>query len=231
MRITAIASSIGAALLACASTNSDVVYVDSNDTLVAGAAELIDLDGNGTTDFQVYYGSASGWGSFVAVGPIQTFAGNGVGANYSGLYTTGYDNGDVFGPDEIIRLEPSLAIFKSNSGVVQGAWAAIGAEHYAGLRLLKDGQFHYGWLRLRNASGVTGMYILDHAYETTPDLPIMIGDGLPVAGDLDGDGLVDGVDLGLLLGAWGPCTSCAADLDGNGAVDGADLGLLLANWG
>jgi hypothetical protein len=51
------------------------------------------------------------------------------------------------------------------------------------------------------------------------------------AGDLDGDGDVDGAELGLLLGSWGPCSGCAADLDGDGHVDGADLGLLLGAWG
>ncbi|MCA9284491.1 MAG: hypothetical protein KDA22_04710 [Phycisphaerales bacterium] len=49
--------------------------------------------------------------------------------------------------------------------------------------------------------------------------------------DLNHDGLVDGSDLGELLGAWGPCDFCAADLDGNQVVDGADLGVLLAAWG
>ena len=51
--------------------------------------------------------------------------------------------------------------------------------------------------------------------------------------DLNGDGVVDGADLGLLLGAWGPCPpgGCPADLNGDGVVDGADLGLLLGAWG
>jgi len=56
----------------------------------------------------------------------------------------------------------------------------------------------------------------------------------PVFGDLDGDGVVDGADLGLLLNAWGACRdprTCPADLDGDGVVDGADLGLLLNAWG
>ncbi|MFO0784183.1 MAG: hypothetical protein U0636_10930 [Phycisphaerales bacterium] len=53
-----------------------------------------------------------------------------------------------------------------------------------------------------------------------------------VPGDLSGDGVVDGTDLGLLLGAWGPAKPGAAeDLDHNGAVDGTDLGLLLGLWG
>lgn len=48
-------------------------------------------------------------------------------------------------------------------------------------------------------------------------------------GDLNGDGTVDGADLGQLLAAWGAC-NCAQDLNGDGQVNGADLGLLLANW-
>jgi len=49
--------------------------------------------------------------------------------------------------------------------------------------------------------------------------------------DLNGDGFVDGADLGALLAAWGPCADCPEDLDGNGVVDGADLGILLGQWG
>ena len=52
-------------------------------------------------------------------------------------------------------------------------------------------------------------------------------------GDLDGSGLVDGNDLGLLFSAWGPCPGgpCQADLSGNGTVGPEDLGILLAAWG
>lgn len=52
------------------------------------------------------------------------------------------------------------------------------------------------------------------------------------AGDVDGDGDVDGADLGVLLGAWGPADAgAAADLDRDGDIDGADLGRLLGDWG
>jgi len=47
--------------------------------------------------------------------------------------------------------------------------------------------------------------------------------------DLNGDGVVDGADLGILLKNWGG--SGIADLNGDGVVDGADLGILLASWG
>ena len=52
--------------------------------------------------------------------------------------------------------------------------------------------------------------------------------------DINGDGQVDGIDLTVLLAAWGACPSagdCPADLDGSGAVDGLDLTAMLADWG
>jgi hypothetical protein len=57
--------------------------------------------------------------------------------------------------------------------------------------------------------------------EFTPDCP----------GDFDGDGQVQGGDLGVLFLQWGTCGACVADLTGDGRVDGADLGLLFLHWG
>ena len=51
------------------------------------------------------------------------------------------------------------------------------------------------------------------------------------AGDIDGDGDVDGGDLGILIATWGTCSACAADLNGDGTVDGADLGIVLSTFG
>jgi hypothetical protein len=47
--------------------------------------------------------------------------------------------------------------------------------------------------------------------------------------DLNGDRVVGGSDLGLLLGAWGG--SGFGDIDGDGVVGGSDLGRLLGDWG
>lgn len=48
-------------------------------------------------------------------------------------------------------------------------------------------------------------------------------------GDFNGDGLRDGADIGLMLGAWNG--SGCPDLDHDGLVDGGDLGLLLGLLG
>ena len=51
------------------------------------------------------------------------------------------------------------------------------------------------------------------------------------AGDLNGDLVVDGQDLTLLLADWG-CSGpdCTADLNGDAVVNGQDLTQLLADW-
>ena len=51
-------------------------------------------------------------------------------------------------------------------------------------------------------------------------------------GDINGDAIVNGGDLALVLSGWGPCSgSCSADFDGNGLIDGGDLAQVLAVWG
>lgn len=57
----------------------------------------------------------------------------------------------------------------------------------------------------------------------------LVPDSCQHVGDLNGDGAVDGADLGLLLGSFG-LTGGLADLNADGLVDGADLGLLLGGW-
>ena len=50
-----------------------------------------------------------------------------------------------------------------------------------------------------------------------------------IPGDLNGDGLVNGADVGIFLAVWGT-NDPNADLNGDGFVTGADLGLLVAVW-
>ena len=46
-------------------------------------------------------------------------------------------------------------------------------------------------------------------------------------GDLNDDGIIDGLDLAVLLGAWG---QSGGDLDGDGDTDGSDLSIMLGGW-
>jgi len=50
--------------------------------------------------------------------------------------------------------------------------------------------------------------------------------------DVFRDNAVNGIDLGVLLGQWGPANQyTVTDFNADGAVDGTDLGTLLAAWG
>ncbi len=73
------------------------------------------------------------------------------------------------------------------------------------------------------AGSLTAVVGVDGVWIDASDAP-----GTP--GDLNEDGVVNGADLGIMLGAWGACAGCAADLDGDGAVNGVDLGMLLSAW-
>jgi hypothetical protein len=50
----------------------------------------------------------------------------------------------------------------------------------------------------------------------------------PCPADLNGDNIVNGLDLGLVLAAWG---TPKQDITGDAVTDGTDLGILLASWG
>jgi hypothetical protein len=54
--------------------------------------------------------------------------------------------------------------------------------------------------------------------ECTPSIP----------GDLDGDGVVGGADLAMMLNNWNGIG--VGDINSDGGVDGIDLGILLNNW-
>ena len=115
-----------------------------------------------------------------------------------------------------------------------GTWSSLLGKGLAAdhsnqvVRMWSEGQGGAGTV-LATGTGVGDSVRLLAIGETVAGTDVSV----PTPGDLDGDGDVDGADLGLLLGAWGPCADCAAcpgDLDGDCQVDGADLGLLLGAW-
>ena len=68
-------------------------------------------------------------------------------------------------------------------------------------------------------AAIDAVMLLATECEKGPDLP----------GDLNGDGNVDGEDVGIFLAQWG-MPGGIADINGDGFVDGADFGILIANW-
>ena len=58
----------------------------------------------------------------------------------------------------------------------------------------------------------------------------------PNPADINGDGVVNAIDLALVLGGWGNpgcggVVSCPGDVSGDGVVNAFDLALVLGSWG
>lgn len=93
------------------------------------------------------------------------------------------------------------------------------------------GPFVIEWSADCNGDG-----LVDYGQILSGQLADSDNDGIPNACectcDVFRDGSVNGIDLGVLLGQWGPANQyTVTDFNGDGAVDGLDLGALLAAWG
>lgn len=86
-----------------------------------------------------------------------------------------------------------------------------------------------------NGGGVA-FFSVEAGFTSPPAIVTIEFDPNPCPADLNGDGVIDPIDLATLLGAWGPCSDpddCPADLagTGDGIVGPADLAVLLGAWG
>lgn len=75
-------------------------------------------------------------------------------------------------------------------------------------------------------------YRIDYVRIFDNGYTIVAGSGFEIdcPADLDGNEVVDGADLSLILGAWNS-DDPDADLDDSGSVDGGDLAIALGAWG
>jgi len=125
-------------------------------------------------------------------------------------------------PTDFTRpIDPSITA----ASMIGQEWSAVramydGSGGGAGIDLAPLGLSSIRFVRVRVPAGAMQSAEIDGFSDVAP---------AGIAGELDGNGLVDGADLGILLSAFGT-TEPGADLDGSGSVDGGDLGALLAAW-
>jgi len=147
-----------------------------------------------------------------------------------------------FDTSRLLYCGPWSETSRSNGAIVI---SEDGGETWGDPVTIVPGGFAYSQMVVLDSCGDVGVFYEADGYNTMrfirvsleqmTDGAISIDDVAPCAddpcpGDLDGDGMVGGADLGLALGAWGT-DDAAADLNGDGTVGGADLGLMLGSWG
>ena len=99
-----------------------------------------------------------------------------------------------------------------------GAGIPEGFTLAAAMSISDDGRVICGW-------GYDGWIFAQEAW-----IAILPGADEPCPADFNGDGVVNGADLGLLLSGFST-SEATYDLNGDGLVDGSDLGLFLAAFG
>lgn len=100
---------------------------------------------------------------------------------------------------------------------------------------------NFGWLVRGNESAMrTSKKFASREWGIPEQRPRLVINFTPhpmVVGDLDDNGIVNSLDLGILLSNWTlpPATTCSgtacdADLNDDNIINSLDLGILLANW-
>ena len=90
---------------------------------------------------------------------------------------------------------------------------------------------NFGWIVQGNEVTLQSVKRFDSreaGAATRPQLTVVYTPAPSNPADLNNDGVVNGVDLATLLGAWG--TAGPGDINGSGSVNAADLAALLSAW-
>ncbi len=88
-----------------------------------------------------------------------------------------------------------------------------------------------------NSDGLVDLVTVNNDQDepTGGSVTVLLNAPPPCPAEIDGDGVVDVIDLLALLAGWGPCPAqpepCPADVNGDGSVDVIDLLAVLAAWG
>ena len=72
--------------------------------------------------------------------------------------------------------------------------------------------------------------ILRMRYALVHYRPLLYSIDTDCPGDINGDGIVNAADLGIVIGTWGTPDG-QGDVNGDGIVNAADLGLVIGLWG
>ena len=187
------------AFLGMQQVNATVVYTDLDpDQLIGGegAEFTIDMNEDGTDDFNFSIYSFSGTGTYLGftftygvkvalaaaingneiLGEMVTYSG------YSGIYAP------VLPDDEAISSGDNFAEGAGTLGVVFNV-SLLGAPYYSytggnwldtsmgfmGIRINIDKDRYYGWIRLSVSDDAATITIHDYAYESEPNKPIFTG--------------------------------------------------------
>lgn len=183
-------STMAIALTAGVNTlNAEIIYTDIDDVVLeVDDIFNLDINGDGSLEFQFSVGSNTSSGSvwsFGSVFGLVSASSVGNSANQVIGYTGAYFNygsalnsGDQIGPDGPWLSYPSYgnsAVLASNYyGVTYGDFPGQG-ERFLGIKFSALGNIHYGWVRVVADLNPVSITIMDYAYDNTANQAIEAG--------------------------------------------------------
>ena len=99
-----------------------------------------------------------------------------------------YSLGDTIGPGSY-KSSPNQTVlfdYDTSTQFYQGHWA-LGTTAFAGVRAATGSDYRYGWMRITTPSSLdagASLTLVDWAFETELNTPIMAGDGIPAPAPL-----------------------------------------------
>ncbi|MCY7410321.1 MAG: T9SS type A sorting domain-containing protein [Chitinophagales bacterium] len=195
-------SAIAAAIVAAGSANAQVVYHDVNPDKVLdnnNETQKVDLNGDGTNDFQVkfrkgssfLFGFALPYSSNSVAGSLVSFT------SINHAFPYAIDCGEVinsnmnwFNVNSLLfsyNGQPSYLYYPLMGLAYGGAyyynWAGGIVDASIGVRLVSNGDVNYGWIRCDYSEDMKKLTVKDWAYEKTPNKAInacsSFGTGIP----------------------------------------------------
>lgn len=184
-QLTAYAAVASAACLGILATpqlaQAEIVYTPANLTILGRANVPLDINKDGTADFEILTRECGSHSTCLAIDALV--AGNGIrGAGSTaaaGFFGLPVGPGEKFVHGNINSVYGG-ALMALAGGYGSASWSggpwAHTTNRYLGLRLIINGQTHYGWARLNVDLLVSGKTVITgYAYETIPNRTIHEG--------------------------------------------------------
>lgn len=170
-----------AAILFSASANAQIVYTDVNPDITSNSTNStykLDLNNDGTNDFEIMSSLESGGCSFFGQNLIFT-------RSIIRISPLGTNQVAVTKLELNTNINSSILNWRNNIDQIMASSSAGRCGHsvsiwetavngYLALSLISGGNTYYGWARL-DTTGVSSFTIKDYAYNPVPNQPILAG--------------------------------------------------------
>ena len=181
-----VATAAGVSMLALAQPVEGEIVITKKTIQINGAV-FVDLNGDGTNDFEFSITSfvtsrrhdkltAKGLTGGELVGGKLAFSR----APYGAPYASALVRGAKIGPSAHFssskgQITVERQAHANSAGTYYGNWYQVGSNRFLGVRFLIKGQTHYGWIRLTVTTGAFSATITGYAYETIANKRITAG--------------------------------------------------------